>query len=387
MPTIKQHSEISHKRTGKEYRDLHEWMDANPKKKEERHDIGKIYEYGKTIEQKYGPEGLQEYLQHIRDDFLSRFNIVREVIDKSLSAALAYLVARPKTKAKNDKSHRLEESNIEFLRGTGVSPDDVAYCLKLAEKALEMAELASNIIKNARSHWEVAQEKLTAERILQHLRPFAPSTVQKIVDEDPETPSLEKRDVDVSVLFLDVGGYTRISETLTREEITFIIEAYFSRFLDIIYSHDGDINETAGDGLMVIFQGPPDKNALSAVTAALEIRAKSLQINKELETRIQPIEINMGINSGVASVGITRFKSDAGSRMTFSATGPVTNLAARIAAAAKKGDVLVGPDTADRVKGKIKIYDGRLIKFKNVSNKVKIFSLLEKSDTDKESKK
>jgi class 3 adenylate cyclase len=73
--------------------------------------------------------------------------------------------------------------------------------------------------------------------------------------------------------------------------------------------------------------------------------------------------------------------------MTFSATGPVTNLAARIAAAAKKGDVLVGPDTADRVKGKIKIYDGRLIKFKNVSNKVKIFSLLEKSDTDKESKK
>ena len=191
----------------------------------------------------------------------------------------------------------------------------------------------------------------------------------------------------MSVLFLDVAGYTRISETLTREEITFIIEKYFSRFLDIIYSHDGDINETAGDGLMAIFQGPPEQNALSAATAALAIRSKSSQINKELENRIQPIEINMGINSGVASVGITRFKSDAGSRMTFSATGPVTNLAARIAAAAKKGDVLVGPDTADRVKGKIKIYDGRLIKFKNVSNKVKIFSLLEKSDTDRESKK
>jgi class 3 adenylate cyclase len=387
MPTIKQHTEISHKRTGKDYRELHEWMDANPRKKEERHDIGRIYEHGKTIEQKYGPEGLQEYLQHIRDDFLARFNIVREVIDKALSEALAYLVARPKTKAKKDKSYRLEESNIEFLRGTGVSPDDVAYCLKLAEKALDMAELASNIIKNARSHWEVAQEKLTAERILQHLRPFAPSTVQKIVDEDPETPSLEKKDIDVSVLFLDVAGYTRISETLTREEITFIIEKYFSRFLDIIYSHDGDINETAGDGLMAIFQGPPEQNALSAATAALAIRSKSSQINKELENRGQPIVINMGINSGIASVGITKFKSEAGSRMTFSATGPVTNLAARIAGAAKDGDVLVGPDTADRVKGEIKVYDGRVMKFKNVSNKVKIFSLLEKSDTDRESKK
>jgi class 3 adenylate cyclase len=387
MPTITQHAETSRKRTGKDYKELHEWMDANPRKKEERHDIGRIYEHGKMMEEKYGPEGLQEYLQHIRDDFLARFNNVKEVVDKALSEALAYLLARPKAKAKKDKSHRPEESNIEFLRGKGVSPDDVAHCLKVAEKALEMAELASHVIKNARGHWEVAQEKLTAERILQHLRPFAPSTVQKIVDEDPETPSLEKRDIDVSVLFLDVAGYTRISETHTREEITFIIEEYFSRFLDIIYNHGGDINETAGDGLMAIFQGPPVQNALNAAAAALEIRAKSLQINKELESRVQPIEINMGINSGIASVGITRFKGDAGSRMTFSATGPVTNLAARIAAAAKNGDVLVGPDTAERVKGEIKLYGGRVMKFKNVTNRVRISSLVAKSDTGKGSDK
>lgn len=381
MPTIKQHVEISHKRTGKDYRELHEWMDANPRKKEERHDIGRIYEHGKSMEQKYGPEGLQEYLQHIRDDFLSRFNTVKDVIDKSLSEALAYLVTRPKDKAKKDRFDQLEESNIEYLRGTGVSPEDVANCLKVAEKALEMAELAGNIIKNARSHWEVAQEKLTAERILQHLRPFAPSTVQKIVDENPETPSLEKRDIDVSVLFLDVAGYTRISETLTREEITFIIEEYFSRFLDIIYSHDGDINETAGDGLMAIFQGPADQNALSAAMAALEIRAASLQISKELEDRIPPIEINMGINSGVASVGITRFIGDVGNRVTFSATGPVTNLASRIAAAAKNGDILVGPETADRIKGDIQVYDRQEMQFKNVTNKVRVFSLIGNGST------
>ncbi len=53
MPTIKQHGEISRKRTGKDYKELHEWMDANPRKKEERHDIGKIYEYGKMMEGKY----------------------------------------------------------------------------------------------------------------------------------------------------------------------------------------------------------------------------------------------------------------------------------------------------------------------------------------------
>ena len=117
MPTIKQHAEISRKRTGKDYRELHEWMDANPRKKEERHDIGRIYEHGKTMEQKYGPEGLQEYLQHIRDDFLARFNNVKEVVDKALSEALAYLLARPKAKAKKDKSHRLEKSECRLLQG------------------------------------------------------------------------------------------------------------------------------------------------------------------------------------------------------------------------------------------------------------------------------
>src|SRR5204862_436569 len=147
--------------------------------------------------------------------------------------------------------------------------------------------------------------------------------VQKIVEKDPAAPDLEKKDIDVTVLFLDVAGYTHISETQSREKVTFIIEKYFSSFLDIIYVHGGDINETAGDGLMVIFQGEPKKSALSAVKAALEIRGKTTEINEELKNRFLPVEINMGINSGTAAVGMSRFTGISGTRMTFTATGPV----------------------------------------------------------------
>jgi len=186
----------------------------------------------------------------------------------------------------------------------------------------------------------------------------------------------------VSVLFLDVAGYTCISETHTREKVNFIIEKYFSNFLDIISNHDGDINETAGDGLMSIFQGPAERNALSAVTSALEIRAKTLEINEELKNRFQPIEINMGINSGIASVGMTRFQGKTDTRMTFSATGPVTNLAARIAAAARHGDILVGPDTADRVKSRTELHDRGLVEFKNVKDPVRVFSLVREHQSE-----
>lgn len=240
----------------------------------------------------------------------------------------------------------------------------------------DLADLATNAIINTRNHWRMAQEKLNLDNILEHLRPFVPETVQKIVEKDPSAPSFEKRNIDVSILFLDVASYTKISENLTREKVNFIIEKYFSSFLDVIYAHEGDINETAGDGLMVIFQGTEQENALNASKAALDVRKRTMEINEELEGRFDPVDVNMGINSGVASVGMTRFHGAAGIRMTFTATGSVTNLAARIASAAIEGDILIGPETAKRIKNEIPLLDRDLMSFKNVRDEVQVFSLV-----------
>jgi class 3 adenylate cyclase len=158
--------------------------------------------------------------------------------------------------------------------------------------------------------------------------------------------------------------------------VNFVIEKYFSSFLDVIYANQGDINETAGDGLMIIFQGTPRENALNASRAALKIHARTTEIRKELDGRFEPIEVNMGINSGVASVCMTKFLRAAGARMTFTASGPVTNLAARIASAAVEGDILVGPETAARIKDEIILFDRGLMNFKNVKEQVLVYSLI-----------
>jgi len=251
---------------------------------------------------------------------------------------------------------------------------------KITEKDLvmlkDLTDLASNVITNAKKHWKVSQQKLTVDRILGHLRPFVPQTVQKIVDKNPDAPSLDKIEMTISVLFLDVAGYTRISESLNQDQVNFIIEKYFSSFLDIIYENNGDINETAGDGLMVIFQGDPAETALNAARAALDIRRRTNEINDELKGRFQPIVINMGINSGTASVGMSRFQGKAGTRMTFTASGAVTNLAARLAAEATDGDILVGPATAERIRGQMILHDRGMNRFKNVSSLTHVYSLL-----------
>lgn len=246
----------------------------------------------------------------------------------------------------------------------------------------DLAEIAANVIENARGYWKISQEKLTVDSILKHLRPFVPSTVQRIVERNPDAPGLEKTDSHVSVLFLDVAGYTRISETQTREKVNFIIEKYFSSFLDIIYARGGDINETAGDGLMVIFQDSAQQAAVNAVLASLEIRQKTEEINRELKNRFPPVEINMGINSGIASVGMSKFEGSTGTRMTFTATGPVTNLAARIAGAANHGDILVGPQTAEYVDDDIPLYPRGLMTFKNVKEQIPVYSLVRSAELE-----
>jgi class 3 adenylate cyclase len=257
-----------------------------------------------------------------------------------------------------------------------IAEDGYCFTEKDAVLLKDLTVLASNAIVNARKHWKMSQEKIDMDRILAHLRPFVPETVSRIVEKDPAAPFLGKQELDVSVLFLDVAGYTRISESLTREKVNFIIETYFSGFLDILYAHGGDINETAGDGLMVIFQGDQKEHAVNAAQAAMEIRRRTFQINEELKGRFDPVQVNMGINSGTASVGITRFNGATGVRMTYTATGPVTNLAARIASAAEDGDILVGAETAKRIKRETPLYDRGAMAFKNVKEKVRVFSLL-----------
>ncbi len=182
-------------------------------------------------------------------------------------------------------------------------------------------------------------------RIKDHFAKFVPEAVKRLVVANPEAPELIKRERDVSVLFLDISGYTRLSIQLPPEILDVLIEQYFSSFLDHIHAAGGDINETAGDGFMVIFQhDDTQRHAIQAVDTALALLATTEALNRE--NREHPLSVHIGINSGIALIGSTRFEGARGTRWTFTASGPVTNLAARLADTAEAGQILVGPETA-----------------------------------------
>ena len=187
------------------------------------------------------------------------------------------------------------------------------------------------------------------QRMSDHFAKFVPEAVKRLVSADPAAPELAKRERDVSILFVDLSGYTGLSERLAPEALNTLIERYFSSFLDRIHEGGGDVNETAGDGFMAIFDDPDgETHAVLAVQAALSLLETAGRLNRE--SGEVPLSIHMGINSGTALVGSTRFEGLRGTRWTFTASGAVTNLAARLAAAAGPDQILVGPETMRRVR-------------------------------------
>lgn len=218
---------------------------------------------------------------------------------------------------------------------------------------------------------EALRQLTLQEKIKGLLTRFVPESVRRRVEENPENPDLEKRAADVTVLFLDIAGYTAMSERLSSDEINQVIERYFSSFLDDIYHNHGDINETAGDGLMVIFQHEdPCLHAFHAVQAALAIREKVAEVNRCSAVENIPVNINIGINSGEALLGSTRIESGAGARWTFTASGMTTNVAARLSRLATEGRILVSDETARRVEKHFELIHHGEHRLKNVSDPV-----------------
>jgi class 3 adenylate cyclase len=154
------------------------------------------------------------------------------------------------------------------------------------------------------------------------------------------------------------------------------VERMFSSFVDPIHRSGGDINETAGDGLMIIFKNDSARtNAIHAVKAAFDIDQINSRLNQELMKDLPQINVNMGINSGSALLGMTKFRGSLETRMTYTATGPVTNLAARLADFADGGDILIGEETSRMIEGTWPVFDRGEVVLKGMEEPVRVFSL------------
>ncbi|MCI0547118.1 MAG: adenylate/guanylate cyclase domain-containing protein, partial [Candidatus Rokubacteria bacterium] len=223
-----------------------------------------------------------------------------------LAAAMRRVVVRPiqelagvtRKIGAGDFSARVARPSRDEIGELGSAINDMTVHLSRArdELAARNTELAATLEDLQASQRQVE----LLQQLKGELSKFVPDAVKELLERDPNATELEKRSEEVSVLFLDIAGYTRLSEQLDARRLNTLVQTYFSTFLEIIREHGGDVNETAGDGLMVIFQrarrgeaaGAARDHAWNATRAALAIRQRTEGLNEEYRDVLQPIQLH-----------------------------------------------------------------------------------------------
>ena len=303
-----------------------------------------------------------------RAEFLSTFCIEEEW--QGFLGLGEKLVEEPYLESDQELLDTLVNNLVIALKNAKSFEEIWALNMDLHDKNIELRKTLAEL-KNAMRKVEIL------ESVKDNLSKFVPVAVSRMIEKSPTGGIPKQQRQDLSILFLDIEGYTRLCEKLGSDEVNSIIEKHFSVFMDAIHNNNGDVNETAGDGLMVLFlDEDKKKNALHAVRAAKTIQKETMRIYDKIGTLYKPLEINMGINSGVALVGAAKFDSYTGSRWTYTARGDPVNIAARIGQMATGGSILISRQTSERLAGRYQANSSGYFKLKNISREVEVFRLV-----------
>jgi len=173
------------------------------------------------------------------------------------------------------------------------------------------------------------------------LNPFVPDNALQALHRSRRGNAPRMRLRNVAVIFVDIEGCTRQCEQLPPRVMNDVIETYFSAYLDAVRAFGGDVTELLGDGLLAVFERSSLQASVEAAFNATEhIRTITAALNRRRARRHDPIALHIGLNAGQALTGLIRLRGSVGERWFYAASGPVTNIAARLCALANGGQVL-----------------------------------------------
>lgn len=175
---------------------------------------------------------------------------------------------------------------------------------------------------------------------------FSEDVVRQIEKGDS---NLKGGNITATILFLDIRGFTTISETLNPDQVADLLNLLFTDLMDLIFSHDGSVNKLIGDAILATFGAPfqTEQDARNAVSCALAMRQTIHNFNMVKPAYLkQDIRIGIGITTG------TVFAGNIGSyrRMEYTVIGDTVNTASRLQNLTKKAGVEILIDGETRMK-------------------------------------
>jgi len=200
-----------------------------------------------------------------------------------------------------------------------------------------------------------------------------PNVVQQLI-KDPMALNLGGETKEISVVFADIRGYTRLSESMAPEEMMNLLNSYLGIMVEEIWYQEGTLTAFIGDALMAIFNAPllQEDHALRAVRAAWNMR-RAVQKYQQDHPQEIPLAFGFGVNTGLGVVGNL---GSTGRLQNYTAIGDVVNVAARLQSNASDNNILLNHATFLQVRQYVMASHLAALQVKNKSAPLEVWSLL-----------
>lgn len=197
------------------------------------------------------------------------------------------------------------------------------------------------------------QEIMRRQKVVSVFKQYvAPQVVEKISKDKDFELVLGGENRHIACLFVDIRGFTTMSESLEPEEVVEILNEYLSLTTHSILRNGGTLDKFVGDATMAVFNAPFDLDdyIYKAVRTAWDMKAGADEISEKFEKRFgKTVGFGIGVNCGNAVVG----NIGCDFRMDYTAIGDTVNTTARLESNAKRGQILISKDVYDALRNRI----------------------------------
>jgi len=220
----------------------------------------------------------------------------------------------------------------------------------------------------------VAEQVSHVEKLQRLKRFFSPQLAELILAGGADDP-LESHRRDVTVVFLDLRGFTAFAESAEPEEVMTALGEFHAAMGRRVLEYQGTLERFTGDGLMVFFNDPLpiQQPGRRAVEMAFAMQEDALKLAAQWKRRGYDLGLGIGIAQGYATVGAIGFEG----RIDYGAIGTVTNLASRLCDLAEPGNILVSQPVHDEVAERVLVDDLGEVQLHGFKRTVHAFRLLD----------
>ena len=252
-------------------------------------------------------------------------------------------------------------------------PFDAVELLARVRAMMRLKEMHDRLEDWNRSLADTVQKQVAdLERMARLKRYLSPQIAETILGEDTDLFKTHRREI--TIVFLDLRGFTAFSDNAEPEEVMELLRNYHSEMGKLIFQFDGTLERFMGDGIVVIFNDPItcEEHGQKAARMAIEMRDRVKELRSAWRKKGYDLDLGVGLATGYATLGTMGFEG----RMDYGTVGNLPNLASRLCAEAKGGQILTDQKTMSRLEDSFEAEPIDALTLKGIHRPVSAFNII-----------